>query len=300
MRTTPSLSLLRRIKELRDRGYGWKRIVKELGLGVSYRTVARWYSRYSRVLEARLTEAANTGHNVLSTVPANKSDEPEDDLLWGEWGRLGRTQKLVLQVILSCPEVVWTAAMVWRKLGLMRYSLSYRAVYAAMLRLAKRGILVRVRDLRLVEGEVIRGGFRLVKFPLNYFDVHNFRVGGRYVVPKGSTAPLGVALVFSYFRYGEEPITGGHINNDIPFPPEVIEYLRGLGWRGTLIYPKERVVRVEHHFYPNDLTNSLNAAEEIERRMRLFTSIVAEIISYEVQRLGGRVRGRGFVSSGVL
>ena len=87
---------------------------------------------------------------------------------------------------------------------------------------------------------------------------------------------------------GEAPLTQFELNSDIPIPKDLLKYLREhLGWRFSVIYPKveEGVLRVEHRFWPKDLTLSLTSKSEIEARGRLITKILHEILTYEVVRL---------------
>ncbi len=282
VRPVPSLELLRRIKALRDR------IVEELNLGVSYRTVARWLRKYEGFLNGvKVTHkpsSAVTSGSFLSLEPVIK---PDLDVISKQWGRLGRTQRAVLEVILSDPSVLWTAAQVWRGLKLLKFLVSRQAVYKAMRRLVERGILHHIREYRLVEGEVIKGGFRLIAFEPSSFAVHNVRAAGHQVIKSDVSVNLSSALFTGSILYGEAPLTQFELNSDIPLPTEILQYLRNLGWGFTLIYPKPKlgVLRIEHRMWPKDLTLSLKSKDEIERRGKLITSILNDIIPYEVSRL---------------
>ena len=295
----PSLELLRRIKELRERGLGYRAIVKQLNLSVSYRTVARWLVRYERFLNGvKVTRKASSPvtstNNLLSLEPVIREDL---DAIKKRWGRLGRTQRAVLEVILTDPSVVWTAAQVWRRLKLLKYVVSRQAVYQAMRRLARRGILHYFREYVLVEGEVIKGGFKLIALEPSSFAVHNLRVPGAQVIADDVSVSLSFALFAGNVMYGDAPITQFELNSDIPLPQEILNYLRYLGWGFTVIYPKPRlgVLRVEHRMWPKDLTLSLASKDEIERRGKLITAILHDILTYEVSRLRSSSDGRGVV-----
>ncbi len=297
----PSLELLRRIKELRERGLGYRAIVKRLNLSVSYRTVARWLNRYERFLNGvKVTRKASSPvtstDNLLSLEPVIREDL---GVIKKRWGRLGRTQREVLKVVLTDPSVVWTAAQVWRRLRLLRFIVSRQAVYKAMRRLDLRGILKWYREYRLLEGEVIKGGFRLIAFEPSSFAVHNLRVPGKQVIADDVSVNLASAIFTGSILVGEAPITQLELNSDIPLPREVLKYLRDLGWGFSVIYPKPDlgVLRVEHRMWPKDLTLSLASKDEIERRGRLITSILYDVLTYEVSRLRLSSDGRGVVRS---
>ena len=298
MRAVPSLELLRRIKELRDRGLGYRAIVRELNLGVSYKTVERWLKKYERFLNGvKVTgkpSSTVTCHSFVSLEPVNNEDL---DVIKKQWGRLGRTQRAVLEVILSDPSAVWTAAQVWRRLRLLKFLVSRHAVYQAMRRLCRRGILHHLREYRLLEGEVVRGGFRLIAFEPSSFEVHNVRIPGRQVTADDVSVSLSSALFVGNILYGEAPLTQFELNSDIHLPKEVLQYLRSLGWGFSVIYPKpdRGVLRVEHRMWPKDLTLSLASKDEIERRGRLITAILYDILTYEVSRLRIRSDRRGVV-----
>jgi hypothetical protein len=268
---------------------GWRAIVRELGLAVSYRTVARWYEKYSHFINGvKVTHnpstAVTSDSNLLSLEPVNRWDL---DVIKKQWGRLGRTQRAVLSVILTDPSIVWTAAAVHRRLRLLKYVVSRQAVYMAMRRLVKRGLLHHFRQYLLVEGEVIKGGFKLVAFGPSSFAVHNLRIPRLQVISNDAGVNLSSALFTGSITFGEVPITQMELNSDIPLPKEILNYLRNLGWGFSIIYPKPKlgVLRVEHRLWPKDLTLSLKSKEEIERRGKLITSILYDILSYEVSRL---------------
>ena len=302
-----NLHVLKRVIELRSKGLGYrsisKAICKELRVCVSYRTIARWVKKYSHfilnggVSVNKVSLAEVTGSNLSSREPVNN---PDLDVIKKQWGRLGRTERAVLRVILSEPGIVWTAAMVWRELKLLKYGVSRQAVYQAMRRLAKRGILTRIpryvrvgskiKEFRyeVVKGEVIRGGFKLVALEPSSFSIHNVRVPGIQVIANDSSVNLTVGLFIGEVLVGEAPLTQFELNSDIPLPKELLRYLRErLGWGFSVIYPKieEGVLRVDHRFWPKDLTLSLTSKDEIEARGRLITKLLHEILTYEVVRL---------------
>lgn len=313
-----NLHTLKRVLELREKGLGYRSIAKaicrELHVCVSYRTIARWIKKYSHfilnggVSVNKVSLQQVTRDNLSSREPVNN---PDLDVIKKQWGKLGRTERTVLQVILSDPSIVWTAAMVWRELKLLKYSVSRQAVYQAMRRLAKRGILTRIpRYVRvgtktkefkyeLFKGEVIRGGFKLVALEPSSFSIHNVRVPGIQVIADDSSVNLSVGLFVGEVLVGEAPLTQFELNSDIPISKEVLDYLRNrVGWGFTVIYPKPRqgVLRIEHRFWPKDLTLSLTSKDEIEARGRLITKIVYEVITYEVMRLRSSDR-RGVLGS---
>ena len=281
--------------ELRSRGLGYRRlaaiICEEFRVCVSYRTIERWLRKYSHFVSSdgvpvnRVSLQQVTGHNELSLEPVNSLDL---DVIKKQYGRLGRTERAVLQVILSDPSLVWTAAMVHRRLRLLKYVVSRQAVYQAMRRLARRGVLARVPEFKLVEGEVVRGGFRLVALEPSSFGVHNLRVPGLQVIADDVSVNLSSGLFVGEVMVGEAPITQLELNSDIPIPKEILDYLRNrIGWGFTVIYPKPKlgVLRIEHRLWPKDLTLSLSSKDEIEARGKLITNILSNIITYEVTRL---------------
>ena len=265
-----NLHVLKRVIELRNKGLGYRSISKavceELRVCVSYRTIARWIKKYSHfilnggVFVDKVSLAEVTHDDLSSREPVNN---PDLDVIKKQWGRLGRTERTVLRVILSEPGIVWTAAMVWRELKLLKYSVSRQAVYQAMKRLAKRGILTRVpryvrvgtkiKEFRyeLFKGEVIRGGFKLIALEPSSFSIHNVRIPGIQVIANDSSVNLSVGLFIGEVLAGEAPLTQFELNSDIPIPKKVLDYLRNrVGWGFTVIYPKPRqgVLRIEHRF----------------------------------------------------
>ena len=302
-----NLHTLKRVLELREKGLGYRSIAKaicrELRVCVSYRTIARWIKKYSHFIlngsvpVNKVSLQQVTRSNLSSREPVNN---PDLDIIKKQWSKLGRTERAVLRVILSEPGIVWTAAMVHKELKLLKYSVSRQAVYQAMRRLARRGILTRIpRYVRVgskikkfkyevVKGEVIRGGFKLIALEPSSFSIHNVRVPGIQVIANDSSVNLSVGLFVGEVLVGEAPLTQFELNSDIPIPKDLLKYLREhLGWRFSVIYPKveEGVLRVEHRFWPKDLTLSLTSKSEIEARGRLITKILHEILTYEVVRL---------------
>jgi len=318
---TPNLRVLRRLVELRGRGLGYRRlaaiICEEFGVCVSYRTIERWLRKYSHFVSSdgepvnRVSLQQVTGHNELSLEPVNNLDL---DVIKKQYGRLGRTERAVLQVILSDPGLVWTAAMVHKRLKLLKYVVSRQAVYHAMKRLLKRGILAKVPSFvrspkngkskvfkyEIVKGEVIRGGFRLVALEPSSFGVHNLRVPGLQVIADDVSVNLSSGLFVGEVMVGEAPITQLELNSDIPIPKEILHYLRDrIGWGFTVIYPKPKlgILRIEHRLWPKDLTLSLSSKDEIEARGKLITNILSNIITYEVTRLRSSSDRRGVLGS---
>ena len=310
MGSVPDLTLLKRIKELRDRGLGYRAIVKELKLGVSYRTVARWLKKYGHFLNGvkvtgNLTADHGKSLNLSDVEPVNTVrvgvNKKHGVTAEPNFSRLGKTERMVLKVILANPGFVWSANMVWSKLGLMRYRVSRRAVWMAMERLKNRGILYKypkyVKDLRdgrvkefrlkIFEGEVIKGAYRLVAYEPSSFAVHNLRIPNHQVIADDVSVNLTQALFVGSVTYGEAPITQMELNSDIPIPQNILGYLRNIGWGFTVIYPKPKlgVLRIEHRIWPNDLLLTLKHKDEIERRGKLITEIVNSISNYEVSRL---------------
>ncbi len=310
MRTTPSLSLLRRIKELRDKGLGYRAIVKQLGLSVSYRTVARWLKKYERFLNGvKVTRKAKTGCHVVSSFvslePEDRTKHSVDDIPVGGGGRgnggfsrdffrgLGRTERLILEVMFRDPYGYWSPSLIKRSLGLLGFKLSRNAVWAALRRLVRRGLVVYAPMVTLFCGAVFRGAYRL-RDPGSLFGfsdelyVHNVRVPGGFVVVDDRAQPLTLAFFRGMIRFGEAPVTQVEVNYDYPMPREVLEYLRGLGWSESRIYPKPElgVIRFEHRLFPKDLVLSLNSVREVELRHHLLTKIVYDIALTELTRLG--------------
>jgi len=306
----PSLDLLRKIAELRERGLGYRAIVKELGLGVSYKTVERWLKKYGRFINGvKVTRKAKTDCHVVSSFvslePEDKGNGSVDDIPVGrgEHGNggfshdffrgLGRTERLVLEVMFRDPYAYWSPSLIRRSLGLLGFKLSRNAIWAALRRLVRRGLVVYSPMVTLFCGAVFRGAYRL-QDPGSLFGfadrlyVHNVRVPGDYVVVDDRAQPLTLAFFRGVIRFGEVPVTQIEVNYDYPMPREVLEHLKGLGWSESRIYPKPElgVIRFEHRLFPKDLALSLDAVKEVELRYRLLTKIVYDIALTELTRLG--------------
>jgi len=226
-----NLHTLKRVSELREKGLGCRLIAKtiyrELRVCVSYRTIARWIKKYSYFIlnggipVNRVSLQQVTRDNLSSREPVNN---PDLDVIKKQWGRLGRTERAVLKVILSEPGIVWIAAMVWGRLRLMKYLVSREAVYQAMRRLEKRGILAKIPNYvrvgsktkafryELVKGKVIKGGFKLIAFEPSSFSIHNVRVPGIQVVADDSSVSISVGLFVGEVLVSEASLTRFELN----------------------------------------------------------------------------------------
>lgn len=291
-RAVPSLEVLQRIRELRERGLGWRRIAKELNIGVSYRTVARWWVKYSRFLSRVTLEpktAVTSGHSFLSLEPEDRVPDSVDDA--SLWRKLGPTEKLVLRVMSSDPYAFWTPSLILRQAGLMRYRLSRNAVWQALKRLVRRGLVRYEPMVTLFAGAVLRGAYMLKPVFNDSVGVHNLRVPGhprdQCVVCDDRSFPLSLALFRGNILYGDVPITQAELNSDYPMTPEVLDYLKSLGWEQTVIYPKPELgcIRFEHRIRPKDLLLNLSSKDELEFRYRVLTKVVHDIITAESIRM---------------
>ena len=294
VRPVPSLELLRRIKALRDRGLGWRRIVKELNLGVSYRTIARWLKKYEGFLNGvKVTQnpktAVTSDHYFMSREPEDRPvDFVEDPSVWR---RLGRTEKLILSVMATDPYAYWTSTLILKGAGLMRYKLSRNAVWAALKRLQKRGLINYSPMVTLFAGAVFRGAYSLRPVFNDSVAVHNLKVPGplkdQCVVCDDSSVPLSAALFRGNILYGDVPITQAEMNSDYPMSDGVLNYLKSLGWGMTVIYPKPElgVIRFEHRLNPKDLLLNLRSKDELEFRYKVLTKIAYDIVTTETVRM---------------
>jgi len=301
------LLLAREIVKLKEGcGLGYRSIGKILGL--HYKRVERLYKKYKHAFS----------HVTLPDVTLNpKTPVTSQDNLWShetrrqpreledntpilyrytvqgvEKVRLGRTQKLILTIMLEDPDLFWTPSMIKRKLKLIGYMLTRRAIHSALRRLHVRGIVEYYGKVLLAEGEIIRGCYRVKTIPSGAkILVHNLRVDGVQIVSK---EPMSVtaALFKSSIVYGKTfPVDQAEIHNDIPVDPEFIDKLRELGWRMTVIYPKGDKIRFEHRLWkPKGLTANLGSLKAWKERYKILTLTVYEIALHEMLRINGKMK----------
>lgn len=246
-------TIVKRIFELRRQGLGYRRIAslicREAGVCVSYKTVERVLKYFNGVEVSRDSE--DTRHLGCHF---NLSDEPEDAHSVFEDGepfrRLGGTQKLVLSVMFRSPDTPMAPTHIRYEIyRLYRRRVSRKAVWAALKRLEKRGLVFRVPDYYLVTGERISGAYRLrVPKADHGISVHNLRVFNVPVVKEvnGFGVSLSSAL-FEASRLGLTfPVSEVELGYDL-FDPYLYDGLKSTGFVLFKIYLKERHghIRVE-------------------------------------------------------
>lgn len=285
-RPVPNVMIIKRINELRDKGYGYRNIANTLceeeGICISYRTAERWHKKYSWILDIKSISHSLrqvTKHTKLSVKPVNN---PDLDIITSMYKRLGKTEKAILRVITSIPELdTWSAADVYAILKYEGYK-SRQAIYQAMRRLEKRGILARVKGT---------GRFRLIAFEPSSFAVHNLRISDVLVTVEGRSANLTLALFDGERCYGRAPITQYELNSDIPVDKEKLkELVNFTGWGELVIYPKleEGVIRVDYRFWPKPSARielSMSSKDMMETIGRIIARLGYEIMRSEAERL---------------
>jgi len=299
------LLLAREIVKLKEeRGLGYRSIGKILGL--HYKRVERLYKKYkhafSHVTLPDVTlnpkTPVSSQDNLWSHETRRQLGRPEDNTLvlyryavqGVEGVRLGKTQKLILSVMLEEPDLFWTPSMIKRRLKLIGYMLTRRAIHSALRRLHARGIVEYYDRVLLAEGEIVKGCYRVKTIPLGVkMLVHNLRVDGVQVVSK---EPINItaALFKSSVVYGKTfPVDQAEIHNDIPVDSEFIDRLKELGWRMTVIYPKGDKIRFEHRLWkPKGLTANLDSLKAWKERYKILTLTAYEITLHEILRINGR------------
>ncbi len=284
----PSLHVLLSIAKLRSKGLGWRQIAKylckEIRVCVSFSTIARWFMKYGKFLSCGYPKTScNFSDNLLQRRPEDGEASHEDGLPV----YLGRTERGVLVLMLSQPYVYWSPALLARKLGVSR-----KAVWAALKRLERRGLVRKVGDVKLFEGEVIRGAYVVNPSILlgDSLRVHNLRVPNAYVVSEDRGLPLAAALYSGVLRYGEVPITQLELNSDYPVPQGVIEFFKSCGISEVRLYPKPElgVIRYEVRMFPKDVLLSINSYNELRTRYVAATKVAKVIAETELERLSCR------------
>ena len=312
----PTLSVLKRLVELRSRGLGYRRlaaiICEEFRVCVSYRTIERWLRKYSHFISSDRNPKTGChfsdcgGNNLLSREPEDRHSKLVEDPPILLTGRLGPTERLIIRVMSLYPHQYWPPSVILhyarKLLGLEAFTrrLSRRAVWAALKRLQRRGLIIYVPMVTLVAKVTMRGCYRLNPklFMGDSLRVHNLRVPGHQVVSEDRSVPLLWALFEGSARFGEAPITQLEVNTDYPLPEEIINYFKSLGWSQTVIYlkPELGILRFEHRLRPKDLLLNLNSYNEIRARYTLLTKIVRDIAETELERLAPSDR-RGVLRS---
>ena len=297
------LSLMEKIAELKEKGLGYRSIGKLLNL--HYKKVERLYKKYLKLQQ--VTQDPKTPVTSLSIYFSLKTrrhvelpeDDTPDNILYNmlfssniqvlyKKLRLGRTQRLILSIMLEEPGMYWTPSMIKRKLGILKYTYTRRAIHAALRRLFKRGIVEYVKAYVLVEGEVLKGAYRLrtISTPKRIL-VHNLRTR-RFQVVSDKPMDLMLALLKAKLIYGETfPVVQAEIHYDIPVSKELLEYLHDLGWRMTVISPKpkERRIRFEHRLWKTKLTTDPESYSSWIKLYQILTEHIYQIVLHEMLRL---------------
>ena len=296
-------TIVKRILELREKGLGYRRIAssifREFGVRVSYKTVERVLRYFSGVKVT--SDSEDTCHFRTHII---SSDKPEDglgeDVDGARYRRLGPTQKLVLAVMSRSPDVPLAPAHIrYEIFRLYRKKVSRRAVWAALKRLEKRGLVFRVPDYYLVSGERITGAYRL-RIPRSDggVSVHNMRVFNVTVVREfdGFGVPLSYAL-FEASRLGlTYPVSEVELGYDL-FDPYLYKNLKEKGVSLFKIYLKPR----PGHIRIEALLSKPNLRAEVrflDAWVGLYKSIIGDIktiVDGEASRIGLVSRGEQLV-----
>jgi len=144
-----NIETIKKIAELRDRGYGCKRIADTLcveeGVGISYKAVERRLKKYSYLSSGSGLRATNStirhvaSKNISAFEPVISGDLDVNNT--NMYRRLDKTEKAIINAILSDPiNEIWSVAEVCSILKELSYDYSRQAIYKAMRRLDKRGI----------------------------------------------------------------------------------------------------------------------------------------------------------------
>ncbi len=298
------LELAREIHRLRERGLGYRRIGKALGM--HYKRVERLYKKYLSLLtHVKVTRSVDGSDGSDGSdggsrlVGRNVTPKPVDSVtqpLTNSIGRLGRTQRLILDVMSEQPGSWWTISAIRNKLRLLRYLYTRQALFEALKRLRRRGLIEYMPSTLLVSGEKVLGLYRLrfyVSLDSREVLVHNMRVSGMQIVSKerdGEPKLLSEALFRAHLLGKTWPVDQVELHNDYHVDTGVTQRLRGLGWRMTVVYsPRPGVIRFEHRLWrPEGLIASPDQKPEWLSRYESFTSMVSEIAYRELSRLNTR------------
>ncbi|MEZ0346249.1 MAG: hypothetical protein ABWK01_06845 [Infirmifilum sp.] len=312
--------LLRKACELRLRGYGYRKIAEELrnldafgGASRSARAkrierlLKTWASRLGRDNDVdSFCSDLSSGRVALPEETAPQPEETASNI--AAVRRLGRTERLVLEVLLhySSPSPTpLTPSVILREIRerepVLGHALSPKAVYSALRRLVDKGVVVKVG----------RGEYRISPALIEgepYY-VENLRVGERIVWNKrerGRPATLSEALGLAEdMGLGERYISEmelGVILKD-PEDAELLRSLRERGVKGVKVYFSEKEgPKVEVLMARPPLTASTRSYLDLIELYRksldgsletILRAIMAEELHLRDHGLRGVVRQRG-------
>jgi len=245
--------VLRRVLVLRNRGFGARviaRIIFREHLGMGYISYSAAVKRVQRLLvdvDRFFGGGRGRGVDISSGESVHQVCRGVESGILGDRvfpRRLGRTQRLVFSLLLEKGELGLREIYLY----LREHGVSYRAVFMALYRLLRRGLVMRTFYHTY---RVLRSGFEDNVF------VENMRSGEFIIWSKkeyGYPLPLSSALVKAaregYLGLSQVELSIYPRNEKLE---KLARRLEERGWRFTIIYRDEQNgLKIEHRFWNPD------------------------------------------------